>query len=296
MKLLAPIENLEDKITSINVPEDDAPDWAAGTYNEDDVVIFDKSLYEAQTTTTDQPDVGAAKVPPTWIRLGSINAYKMFDQIIASATVNPDTIVFEFIPNVVSGAIVLLGLVGESVRIEINDPSDGLVYDETRLLNDNSLVIDWFTYFFSPIVSTDRVIFDNIPSYSAATYKVTIDNTGLDAVCGEFIIGTLFQVGLTKYGSTISTDSFSRKTRNPDGTFELLERGFADRVRYDIIIKNEDLNNVRKMMLRRLNKPTVYFARKELPETLTYGFYKNLDIVLSEVRFSEASIEVESLI
>ena len=49
-------------------------------------------------------------------------------------------------------------------------------------------------------------------------------------------------------------------------------------------------------MLKRLNKPTVYFARKELPETLTYGFYKNLDIVLPEVRFSEASIEVESLI
>ena len=78
MRVIVPIvivpgtPGVDTRLTTTNVAENDATLWSAGTYNTGTQRLYNHKLYQvvASPSTTDQPDVGAAKVSPTWLDLG----------------------------------------------------------------------------------------------------------------------------------------------------------------------------------------------------------------------------------
>lgn len=295
MMLLTPIAVTAANLTASNVAEDDAPAYNAGTtYAVDDEVIYAFRLYRSLvgSNTGNQPDTS----PAQWQDRGAINRYKAFDALIETQTENADTIDVTIDPGAVVNAVALFRLEANSVRVVVDDPVEGVVYDETRTLQDNDLITDWYAYFFEPIETRSRVLFADLPNYRDATVQIIVDNTGGTAKAGAIALGALRGLGVTLFGTTFGILDYSRKERDAFGNFEIVERGFADRISFDVSIDTPSANRIKRLLTAARTTPVVFIGTTNREETVVYGFYRDWQVVLGNAVFSDVSIEVEGLI
>ena len=190
MRIITPLPVTPSNLTASNVAITETA-WTAGTYTTGTQRYEGVTLYEvvASPSTTDQPSVGAAKDVPTWKVVGAINRYKMFDNVISSQSTRSGTIVVTIDPNQVVNAAAFFGLVGNTVNVVMTDPVEGVVYNQTKTLQDNILITDWYAYFFEGIYQLTDAVFTDLPSYLNATITATIDAGASSAACGEMVIG-----------------------------------------------------------------------------------------------------------
>ncbi len=297
MKLVTPQPVTPALLTTSNIPMTDAPNWAAGTYTLGQQVIFNYAIYEViVATTTDQPDVGAAKATPTWIRISAINRYKMFDEVISTGTVGVPTIAVTITPAQIVNAIAFFSVTATTINVTLTDPVEGVVYNETQSLQDNTLITSWYNYFFEPIAQKSDAIFDDLPSYVAAVVSVTISNGASNAVCGEMVMGKQRQLGVTNFGSSVSIQDYSIKSRDDFGNTIIVQRAFSKRADYDVTVETPFVAAVQRILSDIRTTPTVFIGDANRSETVIYGFYRSFDIVLQYPTISSCSISVEGLV
>ena len=148
---IANVIDIDDSnLTSSNVPLDDAPVWAAGTYQVGDEVIYQNNVFKAATETSDRPDEGLSVDPPTWVRMGFANKYRMFNEGIDSQTENVDLIDVTFSSDTPCTVLALLGV--DAYEVTVSVPVDD--YKETFSMVDVG-VDNWWDYLFAPY-GTDR--------------------------------------------------------------------------------------------------------------------------------------------
>lgn len=293
MKIIVPRPFDASKITT-NVPLTESA-WTAGTYGlgdrRYDPATF--NLYEVVVaSTTDSPTVGYAKDPKTWDRVGKINRFACFDGIVGHPTVGTDIDMTIDADGSVANGIALFGVTGESIQITMTDPVDGIVYDETFDLVDNSGVGSWYDWYFSPIIDApDRVVTD-LALYGTAEIRIRI--TG-DGTIGEFVLGQITDLGETTYGTQVGILDFSRKDRDTFGNSILIQRAFAKRITYAAQVQTSRVAYVNKVLASRRALPTVYIGSATHPETITYGFFRDFTITLQGPVISECNVEVEGL-
>ena len=82
-------------------------------------VLFDRQIWQATTTTTDQPDVGAIKEPATWVRLGWSNRWRMFNDGVDSQTSNIDNIDVTLTGGGANSIVAALGLDAFEATIQV---------------------------------------------------------------------------------------------------------------------------------------------------------------------------------
>jgi len=303
MKLIRPVEVPEKDLTAAdavltasNVPTDDASEWASGTaYNTGDQVIVlgtTQRLYEAvQSTTGDFPPDS----PSFWADLGSINRWKMFDGGTNTQTSNADSIEITLDPDSVVNSFALFNLQAGEAQVTMTDPVEGIVFDETYNLVDNTAVIGWYSYFFEPIRQAKFLADLSLPAYGSATIDITLSSPGSEVKCGLAVVGSQADIGTTVFGTSVGIRDFSRKEVDDFGNFTVVERRFFRLVDYDVRIPTQDVAFVQSTLNDRRAKPTVYVGEEENPETIVYGYYRDFDIVLSNPAFSNGTIEVEGL-
>lgn len=279
-----------------NVPEDDYDLWAAGSYDEGDRVLFDHAVYEALTTTTDQPDVGVLADPPTWVYVSVANRWKMFDEIISTQTENPGIITVSIDPGTTVNALAMFGLNGSSLMVTMTDPIEGVVYSEERPLQDNTDITSWYAYFFEDIVQIDQALFLDLPSYGTAVLEVSIVAGSETARCGELVLGKQRDLGVANFGTSVGIQSYSVKSTDDFGNTVIVSRPFAKRADYDVTVETNKIAGVQKLLAAIRDIPIVYIGDENRPETIVYGFYRNFDIVLSSPTISDCSLEVEGLV
>lgn len=297
MKIIVPQAVTSSTLTSSNVAEDDAPAWSAGTYYLGDQRIYNHRVWEViATSTADQPDVGAAANPPTWLDAGADNRYKMFDNIISTQTENDDTIEVSINPGTIVNAVALFGLLGNSVTVVVDDPIDGIVYNETKNLQDNTLITNWYAYFFDAILARDSIIFDDLPTYGTASIDVTIDAGTGTAKCGELVIGQQRTLGVSNFGTGVSIIDYSIKSTDAFGNVIIVPRAYSKRADYDVTVETAQVSAVQKSLADIRTTPTVFIGDSNRPETIVYGYYKQFQIVLSTPSISSCSLEVEGLV
>jgi len=283
-------------LTASNVAADDASEWSSTTsYTAGDQVIVlgtTQRLYEALQSSTDSfpPDN-----PTDWNDLGAINRWKMFDGGTNTQTVNADTIEVTLEPDGITNSFSLFNIEASEARVVLTDSTEGVVFDETYNLIDNTAVINWYAYFFEPIVQAQTLTDLSLPAYGGATVDITLTNTGSDAKCGLAIIGSEAEIGTTIFGTSVGIRDFSRKEADEFGNFNVVERRFFRLVDYDVRIDTPKVQFVQRILNDRRAKPTVYIGNVDNPETIVYGYYRDFDIVLSNPAFSNATIEVEGL-
>lgn len=297
MKIIVPQTVTPATLTASNVPEDDEPAWTAGTYYLGDKRLYNHHIWEViVTSTADQPDVGAVANPPTWLDTGADNRYKMFDNIISSQTQNDETIEVSINPGSIVNAVALFGLSANSVTVVIDDPVEGIVYNETKNLQDNTLITNWYAYFFEGILTREDAIFDDLPSYGTASVDVTIDAGVGTAKCGELVIGQQRTLGVSNFGTGVSIIDYSIKSTDAFGNVVIVPRAYSKRADYDVTIETSQVSAVQKSLADIRTTPTVFIGDGNRPETVVYGYYKQFQIVLSTPSISSCSLEVEGLV
>lgn len=296
MKIISSVPVTPARLIASNVPETDAPAWSAGSYTAGQQVIFNHRVYEALSTTTAQPDVGAVAVPPSWIDLGADNRYRMFDVIVGSLTERTGTIEVTIRPGVLVNALAFFGLVGGTLNVVVTDPVDGEVYNRTEILQDNSGIVDWYAYFFDPIIQrTDLVLLD-LPSYGSADIEITVDAGAGPAACGEAVIGYRQNLGVSNFGTSVSILDYSRKNRDDFGNATVVERNFSKRAEYDVTVETKLVSMVQRALAAIRATPSVFIGDEGREETIVFGFYRQFNIVLSNPSISDCTIEVEGLV
>jgi hypothetical protein len=294
MKIVRPLTVSEAILTASDVALTDYTVWSAGSYNAGDEVRYAMSAYEALTTTTDRPDVGAAKAVPTWLRLGYVNRWRMFNDGSDSVTTNTAAITSTLVFDAVLTTVGLLGLVADEAQITYTDPVEGLVYDETITLTDIG-VTDWWEFFFLDYESLDTAVFDGIPPYLEATMVITISrlNPSDTASCGRVVAGPLADLAVTNYGTDIGNISYSTKERDEFGNLQIVVRRSVKRVGYDVTIDTPLVSYVQRALSAIDSIPTLFIGDADFSSTIVFGVYRDFTINLSGVSVCSGTIEVE---
>ena len=298
MRVIKSVVTTDAILTSSNIPEDEYPDWVSGTsYTALDKVIYEHKIYERIVT-------GAGTTPPdldqaNWLDSGYTNRYRMFDNIISSVSSQTGGIEFTLTPNQVVNGIALLNVNASTVRVVMNDPIEGVVYDRTKELRSSSNVIDYYSYFFAPLINLgdlDTAIFLDLPNKPTATITVYVSSgVGLVEV-GEVVYGVQSIVGRTNYGTAIGITSYSRKDTDEFGKVTVVKRKNSKYADYDIDIDNTNLAFVQRLFQDIDSVPCVFIGNPEMEELIVYGFYKDFKATISFPTVSKCTLRVEGLV
>lgn len=284
------------KLVYSDVPEDDADLWTAGSYDAEDRVIYDHRFYEALATTTDQPDVGAAKEVPTWLDLGATNRWKMVDGIIAAATTQSGAITISVEPGALVNAIAFFGLMGSQMTITLTDPVEGVVYTRIVELQDDSRIIDAYAYCFDPIIFISELVIDDLPAYPDAIIDISIFAGEGTAQIGEMVMGALTQIGEALYGTGGSLQSYSLVSEDPFGGLTITRRGYVEPLEFPVWVETSQVARVKRLIAARRDLPTVWIGETTKEATITYGIVKNFRWVMNDGQGSAYNLETRSLI
>lgn len=261
-----------------------------------DVFTYQDSNYEALADTTDRPDQGVVADPPTWLNLGAINPLRMFDGKLDSLTESLEDLVINVEPGALVNGIALFNVDAQTVQITVNDPDAGEVYDTGQIsMRDNSVVLGWHNYFFSPRPQKRDLARIDLPTYPAATVTVTLGSTSDPVAIGEVVLGRVQELGKTQYGSTVGITDSSRKERDQFGNFNIIERPFSKRAEYGVHIQRAATSGVQRILASYRAKPIVYLTSIEEEALLLYGFYQDFRINYENFSISAVTITAEGL-
>ena len=296
MKVIKSITTTDAILTYSNITEDEYPTWLSGTsYNALDRVIYQHKIYERVIT-------GAGTTPPNldlvnWMFISATNKYRMFDNILYSVSSRVGGIHFTLTPNQVVESITLLNLNAYSVRVVVTDPSFGVVYDQTKLLTSVSDVVDYYTYFSSPVVAKQNTaLFTDLPISPTGTIDVYIESGSSLVSVGEVVYGVKKVIGRTNYGTAIGIKSYSRKEIDEFGNITVVKRKNSKYCEYDIDIDNYMLSDIQRFFSDIDSVPCVFIGNETMDELIVYGFYSDFKATISYPTHSKCTLRVEGLV
>lgn len=294
MRVISPLDVTATELLASDVPTTDYTVWTAGTYTLGIERQYDLQAYRViVASTTDRPDVGAAATPPTWLRLGYINRWRMFRDGSDSKTVQVDQIEVDLEFTTLVNSVALFGLEGLQATVTMTDAVEGQVYQETQDIVDIG-VTNWYDYFFSVYGVRENLLFDNLPAYIGAEINILIEaETGSDAACGRVICGPLQTIGITEYGTSVSSVNYGRRERDGFGNLILESRRVVRLVGFNVVLPTSLVSSSARILDGLANIPTAFIGEETIDATVLFGVYRDFRINFSNYALSNASIEVE---
>lgn len=292
-------------LTTSNVAETDYPEFAlTTTYAEGDrcIVIATHKVYEslADGNVGNYPPTDVLADVPKWLEVSATNRWKAFDTSVGTLTENANSITYTITPGVIFDSIAFLALTAQTVQIKLTDPVDGVVYHETVNLLDmiptgTIPAMDWYAYFFSDIRQTSEVARPGISLYLNTVVEITITYTGGTAKVGSIILGTQMTLGETLYSPQVGIRDYSTKDTDTYGNPVIVERAYAHKGSFDIIIPKASIAYVRNVLASYRATLLLWIGADDHEETIIYGFFKEFNIVISYPDYAECSIEIEGI-
>ena len=296
MIIVDPIDILPPMVVSNSAVDESYPAWAAGSYTQGQTVIYERKIYEVlASTTTDRPDIGVVKTPPSWLDLGAVNRWRMFDEAIETQTTADVELAVSIQAGSAVTAIAAFNVNAVTMNVTMTDPVEGVVFNETRSLADVG-VSSWWEYFFKPIDRVSDVIFSDLPSYSQATVTVTFSEPTGTAAVGYLTLGVQTELGMTLSGVSAGIIDYSRKNTDEFGRTSIVRRGFSKRAEYDVAVETAQTGRVQRILAGVRSKPVVWIGDKDKEATIVVGFFRDFSINVKGVCMSDATISVEGLV
>jgi hypothetical protein len=303
MRVIKPINVTPAKLTATNIPEPDTArgetQWTAGTYTTGTRRILTSThlVYQvaADPSTTDAPDVGAAKTVPTWVIVGPTNRYAMFDDVNDTQSIKSSPLNVEITPSQVINGLAMFNVSGAStVNVKQIDPVAGIVYNRDVAMTDNSSIVDYYAYCFEPIINRTEFVLLDLQPYGQS--KVVVSATGGEIKIGTLTMGTQIDLGIALYGTSLQLLDFSRKERNEFGSFVVVPRRTAKLVDFDVSVPKGRVGYVFNQLQSLTTVPAVWVGTDENDDsTLVYGYYRDSQINISGPVYCSATIQVEGL-
>lgn len=207
--------------------------WVSGTT----YAVGDEVIRSATHRVYRRETAGAGTVPPerdtvNWTDVRPTNKWAAFDTEISTQSSDVQTLSWVLRLGFFN-ALAVYGADGAQARLQVTDtPGGSVIFDETVDLIEP--VPDWYEWFFSPIVSASKVIFDGIVPYPDAEMTLTISSApGVTVKCGMVAVGDLRPLlGSAEWGGTVGgakaePKSFSYIKTELDGTTRIVKRRSA---------------------------------------------------------------------
>ena len=221
----------------------------------------------------------------------------MFDTINSTASTETTQLVIEITPGELFNAVAGFQIFGATdINITVDDPVAGEVYNQDVDLIDNSSVVDWYYYFFSPIIRASSFALLDLPAYPNATMTMTVD--GGDIEFGNFVIGNQLELGIANYGSSVQlldysrveTDDFGNKVVTPGRTSKL--------VNYNVTVIRSRVNYVFDVLDSLTGIPSVWIGGSGGTDdaTLVFGYYRDFQDNISSPLITDATLTIEGVV
>ncbi|MFI0472974.1 hypothetical protein ACGLWX_09695 [Halomonas sp. HMF6819] len=314
MRILVPLNTLAEHIKRSNVPDDEVAVYdPAATYTRGqgdaigDLAVEGDTVYEyvgLEPVSGLAPSEGERQVPKQWIVHRTTNPTAMWNGIIGDATKSAAPwfegegrgIQFEIELGRRAGGVAFFGLRNvDSIRVEMIDPREGVVFDETRSMRSRRGINSYWSWFFEPIERRVDAIFDKLPPY-AAKLRISLQAAGDQAAeCGACLIGPVRQYGFIEWKSGGKVLSFTEATRTRGGRLELRRGESVKAGSFRVSMRGDESDAIIKR-LTDIEGLRVVFMGTDMYETaLIYGIYEGLTFVYENKAFHNYSMEVLGL-
>lgn len=284
-------------LVSSNVPETDYAEWASGTtYAKDARVIVAAQHKVYQSLEAGNIGNTPASSPTKWIEVGPTNRWKAFDKSVSSQTAQTTSISYRLTVGKAVTHIAALNLTGAtSMRVRVDDTTYGVVYDKTISLANVPLETGWWAWFFGERRAPTQAIFADLPSFPAADVLIDLDGSSALAV-GVILLGQprTFSMGV-RMGARVGIQDYSRKERNEFGDVMLMERAFAKRANFSMLLRAGEVDAMQKFLSEVRATPCLWVGSTRYESTTVYGFYKSFDIAISYFDYSDCDLDIEGL-
>lgn len=302
MSILTPLTVTDAMLSSCTVTEPDSTGteiaWVTGTtYALKDRRYYLHKIYErvvagAGAITPDLDTTNWAYVKPT-------NRWSSLDNVIGtSTTAATSPLTYVFVPGQGIGGVYFAELLGKSVTVSMKDrPGGNTVYNTTVNLDGSliSSIYDWL--FVEYLQKTDTVLTDLPSQWPACELTVTVASTTAVA-CGVIKFGYLLAVGVTTYGAKVGILSYGKKTKDAYGNYSFLDRGYARKGDFSVVISKADFNKIFRLLSGYSVTPAVYIGSDVggLEPLIVYGVFQDFYIVVDNFLTQTCTLQIEGLI
>lgn len=295
LKVIKSVTVTDVMLAGCSVPEADHATWASGTtYALAARVILAHKIYESLQAANTNHD--PATEATWWVEVSPTNRWKCLDLSNTTQTVVDAADYYEFTPAQAVNAVALVNISGIlSVRVRLTDPSFGVVYDQTADLAAVPSESSWYAWFFEPRTEQTLFVAADLPSYPNATLRIDVTSSGT-AYIGALVFGTQRTIGLgVQQGVRLGITDYSRKERNEWGDTVLVQRAYAKRVSFSMLISNDQLDNTFNLLADMRATPCLWIGTNLYGALSVFGFYASFEIGISYARYSDCTLDLESL-
>lgn len=298
IRIITPVTITDARLISSNVPETDHAAWNAATayvLNDRVIRVTLHKIYQRviSGTSATAPELDALN----WVEVGPTNRWKMFDGANSSATTQSTTISVVLAPGSLISGIAALGVIGNSIRLRVNHPTLGIVFDQTRGLDGSITAPDWYNYFADQASPFSQFIAPDVIAFSPLS-EVWVDIEPIDGVasCATFITGaqSTFGSGI-QYGATVGITDYSRKVINAFGDTTFVKRNFSKRADITLWMPRSNTDPLIAKLIALRATPALYLISTIYEATTIFGYYKDFSVALSYPDVDVLSLQIEGL-
>lgn len=299
LRVIKSLAVTDSNLTASDIAETDYATWSVGTtYALGDRVIITTGVHKVYESLQASNLGKAPQTEPNWwVEVSPTNKWKCLDLSSSTSTAITSSGYYEFTPGQATNAVALINITGiETVRIRLTDPSFGVVYDTG--VQDISYIVSestWYAWFFEPRTEQTQLIFSDLPSYPNAVLRIDVTSAAT-AYIGALIFGTERAIGKwVNLGVRLGIQDYSRKERNQWGDSVLVQRAYAKRLSFSMVLDNSELDNTFNTLADLRATPCLWIGTDLYRSLSVFGFYANFEINISYALYSDCTIDLESL-
>lgn len=295
LKVIRPLAIGAAQVIASNVPEDDYPAWVTGTSYDLDVRVVHEHLVWRSAVAANAGNNPTAS-PDKWVKVGTTNRYKAFDASVSTQTAQAGSITYQLRMGQSITAVALLNLTGAtSVRVRVVDATLGEVYDRTVTIRRAPVEAGWWSWFFGERRVPTQAIFQGIPGLPGADVHIEIAGTA-DLAVGVIAVGSQreFSMGV-QMGARVGIQDYSRKDRNEYGDLIVVQRGFAKRASFSLMLRASEVDALQQFLADVRAQPCLWIGSGRYEATTIYGPYKSFEIAINYFDYSDCDLELEGL-
>ncbi len=301
MRVIPPLAITSSRLTSSTAAEPGPGEvaWNAATpytVGQQVYLASNHTRYERLVagTTAASPDTD----PTNWADIGPTNRFAMFDLLRNTGTVSASPLIVEITPGQRVDALGLVGLVADSVTVEMESGGE-VVYSRTINLSTRATT-SWYDYFHGVFSFRSAVALFDLPPFAAGVITATFTRSGGDVTVGGLMVGTAVFLGNTQYSAESDALNFSVVERDAFGNSRLIPRRtvpktnqtlYCEKARVNKVIKvREDLNAVPALWSGLDDATDGYFEA-----LLIVGYYRRFTISLDHPDIAVIGLELEEV-
>lgn len=219
--------------------------------------------------------------PEYWEDIGPSLRYAMFDTLRNTATVGASPITAVITPGVRVNAAAVLGVVADSVRLQMTS-AGASVYDETASLVSRT-AFDWYEYFFKTFSQSNSYLFRDLPPYSNGVITATFTRASGNVEVGALCIGTELDLGITQKSAENDTRNFSTIDFDDFGNAVLTQRRAVPKTNQTVLADSANLPDILAARVALNAVPAVWAGLTDntgdyFPSLLILGVYTQFKI------------------